>query len=39
MDVLVFNLIKDATDFELSEKDIDRSHRIGKPSPQKKDLQ
>lgn len=37
-DDLVVNILKDTTDIELSEKGIDRSHRIGKPSLQKKPI-
>ena len=35
-DDLVINFIKDTKDIELSEKDIDRSRHIGKPSHERK---
>ena len=35
-DEVVGNMLQDKLELEISKKDIDRSHRIGKPSPRKK---
>ena len=35
-DDVVVNILQDKLKLEISKKDIDRSHRIGKPSPRKK---
>ena len=35
-DDVVDNMLQDKLELEISKKDIDRSHRIGKPSPRKK---
>ena len=35
-DDIVLNILQDKLELEISKKDIDRSYRIGKPSPRKK---
>ena len=35
-DDIVVNMLRDKLELEISKKDIDRSHSIGKPSPRKK---
>ena len=33
---MVVNMLQDKLELDISKKDIDRAHRIGKPSPRKK---